>query len=232
METFKYETHLHTTEGSACASACAVDYIDVYKKIGYSGIFVTNHFFGGNTCVQKNISWEKRIEQYCKGYELACEACKNDKDFKVFFGIEQTFDGDDYLIFGLDKKWLLENPQIENMPLSEIFTCVNKIGGLIIQAHPFRLRDYIRAIHLHPHDVHAVEVFNGGNKIHENELAALYAKNFNFPMTSGSDIHNIDLILNSPEKIGGVEFNSPLKDVFDFAKRIKLNQFKMIGGTM
>lgn len=228
MKTFKYETHLHTAEGSACATSNAVDYIEVYKKIGYSGIFVTNHFFGGNTCVRKNLSWAERIEQYCKGYELAFEACKNDENFKVFFGIEQTFDGDDYLIFGLDKKWLLERPQIENMSHFEIFSEVNKVGGLMIQAHPFRLRDYIGAIHLHPREVHAVEVFNGGNSPFENEIAVLYAKNFNFPMTSGSDIHNANFVLNFPEKIGGVEFDSPLEDVFDFAKRIKFNQFKRV----
>lgn len=45
METFKYETHLHTTEGSACASACAVDYIDVYKKNRIFRDFCNKSFF-------------------------------------------------------------------------------------------------------------------------------------------------------------------------------------------
>ena len=61
MKSFRYETHLHTIEGSACAVSKAVDYIEVYKRIGYSGIFVTNHFFGGNTCVLRNLPWSERI---------------------------------------------------------------------------------------------------------------------------------------------------------------------------
>ena len=228
MKSFKYETHLHTIEGSACAVSKSVDYIEIYKRIGYSGIFVTNHFFGGNTCVPQNLPWKERIEMYCQGYELAFEACKNDCDFDVFFGIEQTFDGDDYLIFGLDKNWLLSHPEIEFMTHYEVFKAVNEVNGLMVQAHPFRLRNYINAIHLHPREVHAVEIYNGGNKPEENELAALYAKNFHFPMTSGTDIHNANLVLEKPELIGGVEFDSPLKDVFDFAERVKSNNVRIV----
>ena len=228
MKSFKYETHLHTIEGSACAVSKAVDYIEVYKRIGYSGIFVTNHFFGGNTCVPQNLPWKERIEMYCRGYELAFEACKNDCDFKVFFGIEQTFDGDDYLIFGFDKNWLLSHPEIEFMNHQEVFAAVNEVNGLMIQAHPFRLRNYIQAVHLHPREVHAVEIYNGGNKAEENELAALYAKNFHFPCTSGTDIHNANLVLENPGIIGGVEFDSPLEDVFDFAARVKSKNVRIV----
>ena len=228
MKSFRYETHLHTIEGSACAVSKAVDYSEVYKRIGYSGIFVTNHFFGGNTCVPRNLPWSERINMYCYGYDLAFETCKNDDNFKVFFGIEQTFDGDDYLIFGLDKKWLLSHPEIEFMNHQEVFAAVNEMNGLMIQAHPFRLRGYIPAVHLHPREVHAVEIYNGGNKREENELAALYAKNFHFPMTGGTDIHNANLVFEKPEIIGGVEFDAPLEDVFDFAQRVKSNNVRVI----
>lgn len=228
MKSFRYETHLHTIEGSACAVSKAVDYIEVYKRIGYSGIFVTNHFFGGNTCVPRNLPWSERINMYCSGYDLAFETCKKDDNFKVFFGIEQTFDGDDYLIFGLDKKWLLSHPEIEFMNHQEVFAAVNEMNGLMIQAHPFRLRGYIPAVHLHPREVHAVEIYNGGNKPEENELAALYAKNFHFPMTGGTDIHNANLVFEKPEIIGGVEFDAPLEDVFDFAQRVKSNNVRVI----
>ena len=100
---------------------------------------------------------------------------------------------------------------------------VNREGGLMIQAHPFRLRGYIQAIHVHPRDVHGVEIYNGGNKPTENELAELYAKQYEFPVTSGSDIHNIGFIPPAPGKlnIGGMAFDTPLKDVYDYAERIK-----------
>jgi len=235
MNTYRYETHLHTCQGSACGNSFGKDYIKLYKEIGYDGIFVTDHFFGGNTAVPFDLPWQERIELYCKGYEQALETAEeiNSADggnFKVFFGLEQTFDGDDYLIYGLDKKWLLSHPEVEKMCHSELFNAVDKIGGLMIQAHPFRLRDYIKAIHLHPRDIHGIEIYNGGNQIEENQLAEIYAKKYNFPMTSGSDIHDCNCILSigSNFHVGGMDFETPLENVFDYANRIKNHQGKII----
>ncbi|MCR4736148.1 MAG: PHP domain-containing protein [Treponema sp.] len=245
MKTYKYETHLHTCQGSACGVTSGADYIEAFYKAGYAGLFVTDHFFGGNTAASAEDPWEKRVNVYCSGYEAAFKAAEEfnkekgltgtDDEFKVFFALEQTFDGDDYLIYGPDKKYLLNNPEIENLRHKELFNLIENMGGLMIQAHPFRLRDYIQAIHLHPRDVHGVEVYNGGNKPTENELALLYASQYNFPMTSGSDIHNVNFLLDEKKRVseggnavGGMEFNTPLKDIFDYAKRIKNKEGKII----
>lgn len=230
MKTYKYETHLHTSEASACGSSKAADYISVYKRIGYDGIFVTDHFFGGNTCVSFELDWSARIQQYCSGYEAALEEAQKQNEidggnFKVFFGIEQTFDGDDYLIYGLNKEWLLAHPEIESMNHGQLFEAVSQAGGLMIQAHPFRLRGYIQAIHLHPREVHGIEVYNGGNTPDQNELALAYAKAYDFPMTSGSDIHNITFALENKIEgkmnLGGMEFDEPLNTVEDYIRLIK-----------
>ena len=240
MNLFKYETHLHTSQASACASTAGKDYIKAFYDIGYSGIFVTDHFFGGNTAAPREADWETKVNVYCSGYEDAfAEAQKfnkengllgTEKEFRVFFGIEQTFKGDDYLIYGFDKKWLLEHPEIEIMKHKEVFSEVNKIGGLMIQAHPFRLRDYIQSIHLHPREVHGVEIYNGGNKPSENELAELYAQKYDFPVTSGSDIHSVNFIPDAPGKLplGGMAFETPVIDVFDYAERIKRKEGELI----
>lgn len=240
MKTYKYETHLHTLEGSACGSSSGKDYILPFVNAGYSGIFVTDHFFGGNTAAPRTGLWKDRIECYCKGYESALAAaieyneCHNltgtGEEFRVFFGIEQTFDGDDYLIYGFDKQWLLDHPEIETLRHQQLFEEVKKVNGLLIQAHPFRLRNYIQAIHLHPRDVHGVEIYNAGNQPSENVIAELYAKQYDFPVTSGSDIHNINFIPDAEGKnpIGGMEFDTPLKDVFDYAERIKFSKGKII----
>ncbi len=100
----------------------------------------------------------------------------------------------------------------------------------MIQAHPFRLRYYIQAIHVHPRDVHGIEIYNGGNKPTENELAELYARQYDFPVTSGSDIHNASFIIPEPGKmpLGGMEFDTPLKDIFDYANRIKNKEGRII----
>ena len=234
MSIYKYETHLHTSQGSACGQSLGREYIEVYAKAGYKGVFITDHFFGGNVVVEaRSGNWEDRVNIYCSGYEDAVAACKEynqkngltgtDKEFQVFFGIEQTFNGDDYLIYGLTKEWLLSHPDVETMNHRELFMAVNMTGGLMIQAHPFRLRDYIQAIHVHPRECHGVEVYNAGNRPEENELAALYAKQYNFPVTSGSDNHCKDWVPMMPNglPIGGMEFDSPLTDVMDYVGRIK-----------
>ena len=46
---YKYETHLHTSETSACAVSSAGDMVRAYADAGYTGIVVTDHFFNGNT---------------------------------------------------------------------------------------------------------------------------------------------------------------------------------------
>ena len=246
MKTYKYETHLHTFQGSKCGISSGDEYIEPFYKAGYSGIFVTDHFFGGNTRASKEDSWENRVNQYCSGYEEAFEAAKQfnlkngltgtDNEFKVFFGLEQTFDGDDYLIYGPDKKYLLNHPEIEKLRHRELFELLKNMNGLMIQAHPFRLRDYITAFHVHPRDVHGVEVYNGGNKSSENKLALLYASQYAFPMTSGSDIHNVNFLLEEKERVaaggmaaGGMEFDTPLIDIFDYAKRIKNKEGRLLG---
>jgi len=230
---YKYETHLHTSEGSACGTSQGAEYIKAYKEAGYSGIFVTDHFFGGNCAVDRALSWEEKIQAYCKGYENAkAEAEKlYGKDFSVFFGLEQTFDGDDYLVYGLDKEWLLAHPEVETMRHMDLFAAVNSVGGLMIQAHPFRFRQYMRAMHQHPLEVHGVEIYNGGNKPIENQMAELYAQAFNFPVTSGSDIHNVKTLTDAPGThlpVGGMAFETPVTDVFDYAKKIKNKEGKII----
>lgn len=237
---YKYETHLHTIQASACASSNGCDYVKPYFEAGYSGLFVTDHFFGGNTSVSSEAAWESRVKQYCSGYESALEAAKilneekgllgTDKEFRVFFGIEQTFQGDDYLVYGLSKDWLLQHPEVETMNHQELFAAVNINNGLMIQAHPFRLRGYMSAIHLHPRDVHGVEILNAGNRVEENELAEQYARFYNFPVTAGSDIHNVDKLIHGDGGIPvtGVEFETPLICLQDYIQRIKDHQGKII----
>ena len=44
-KTYKYETHVHTKEGSACASGTGQEMVRAHIEAGYSGMIVTDHFF-------------------------------------------------------------------------------------------------------------------------------------------------------------------------------------------
>jgi len=216
MKEYVYETHLHTSEASACGITTGAEAVSAYIKLGYSGIFVTDHFFNGNCAVDDNLKWKDKIEAYCTGYENAKKAAAG-LDFSVFFGIEFNFSGDEYLIYGITKEWLIEHPEIMNLSHSELFNTIDRAGGLMVQAHPFRKRSYIRSINLHPDDVHAVEVYNAANAPEENEQALEYAALHHLPGTSGSDMHNV----NDLYCLGGTAFEKKLESVQDFVAQIK-----------
>ena len=93
---YKYETHMHTAESSACGRFCAREMVQAYKAAGYAGIFVTDHFFNGNCTVDRRLPWADKVELFCKGYENA--KAEGDKiGLDVFFGFEYCVEGADFL---------------------------------------------------------------------------------------------------------------------------------------
>ncbi len=160
---FRYETHLHTAEGSGCASASGAEQARRYKALGYDGIIVTDHFFNGNCAVTNFDSWEDRVNKFCKGYENAKE--EGDKiGLKVFFGLEYSYFGADLLTYGIDKDFLLANDNISDISFYQFADRVHKAGGVLVHAHPFREADwYIHEIKLLPKWIDGVEVYNSGN---------------------------------------------------------------------
>ena len=212
---YQYETHLHTSETSACGIAAAREYIPYYLDHGYHGIFVTDHFFGGNTAVSQRLPWREQVERFCLGYEEARNEGEK-RGLQVLFGWEQAFDGDEYLVYGLDKQWLLENPQVKGFTRAEQYAAARAQGGCVVQAHPFRDRSYIRRIHLNTACVDGVEVFNAANPMEVNVQAYHYAKNIGLPMRAGSDIHSVPWPM-----LCGVAFETPLADERDFAARLR-----------
>lgn len=211
---YKYDTHLHTMQASFCANVPGKFQAEAYKEAGYDGIIITDHFFRGNTCISRELPWEERINQFYSGYEDAKK--RGDKiGIKVFFGWEETYAGTDFLIYGLDKEWLLEHPECEYWTIQEQYQEVSAAGGLVVHAHPFRKRDYIPKIRLFPNLIHAVEVYNAGNDEEENRRALTYAQQYDLPMTSGSDNHTAHVLCS------GVATNKPLNSIQDYINLIK-----------
>ena len=216
---FLYETHLHTVFSSACANSKGSEYIRLYKELGYSGIVVTDHFYHGNTAVPRGLPWKEWVKQFCKGYEEA----KNEGDkqgFEVFFGWEETFDGcDDYLVYGLDKEWLLEHPEAKNWTRGQQFHTVKDAGGCVVQAHPFRQHSYISKIILSTGCVDAVEVANATNFEQSYDgLAMRYAQNLGLPYTAGSDTHDARQVY--ADSVFGVYVQKKMKTIQDYVKAI------------
>ena len=127
MKPYLYETHLHTYPVSKCATADVKESLEFYKSLGYAGVFITNHFIDGNINYDKNASYEERIEFYFSDYEKGVQFGK-DVGISVFLGIESSYCGTDFLIYGLDKAWFLKHPEIETMEKSQILTFMGRLS--------------------------------------------------------------------------------------------------------
>ena len=59
MDGYLYETHMHTSEGSACGQSAGAEMARAYAENGYTGIIVTDHFFYGNTAADRRLPWSE-----------------------------------------------------------------------------------------------------------------------------------------------------------------------------
>ena len=222
---YKYETHLHTHETSACASAPGELQAKRYKALGYDGIFVTDHFFNANCLpeIKECSDYRRKVDMFCAGFEAAQEA--GDKyGIKVFFGWEYCYEGADLLTYGLGKDWLLNNPDVCDISVFEYCDRVHRDGGFIVHAHPFREANYLREIRLLPMWTDAVEAFNCGNKTQEmNDRAAWYAGQYGLPVTAGTDNHHL-----TAERLSGVMTEKPIMSAEDYMNAVKNRQVTLI----
>ena len=216
---FLTETHLHTAEGSACASATGAQQAEQYKALGYDTIIVTDHFMNGNTAVDRSLPWNEQVEQYCLGYENAKKR-GDEIGLTVLFGIEYCWEASDFLVYGVDKEWLLERPDTMSIDVKEFCDRVHASGGCIVQAHPFREAGYISDIKLLPWHSDGVEVYNCGNgKEVFNDRARWYAEQYGKPMTAGSDCHHVV----KEGRFAGVYTEKKILTIADYVRAVKEN---------
>ncbi|MDR1105037.1 MAG: histidinol-phosphatase [Treponema sp.] len=215
-----YETHLHTARSSACGISAGPEYVQPYIDLGYQGIIVTDHFYNGNTSVNRRLPWREWVKRFCRGYEETREEGER-RGLDVFFGWEETFDGcDDYLVYGLDKEWLLEHEEARGWTRLEQYRAVSAGGGCVVQAHPFRQHDYIREVILSAGCADGAEAANGGNRERSYDaLAMRYAKRAGLAVTAGSDIHNASRL--DTGDVYGVYLETRMNDISSYVAAIK-----------
>lgn len=219
---FLYETHLHTSQGSACARCTGAEMARAVREYGYTGIFVTDHNWGGNCRVDRTLAWKDWVRKYCAGYRDAAKAGET-LGLDVFFGMEAGFSGTEFLLYGISEEWLYEHPGIREADVEAMYGMIRESGGMMIHAHPFREEYYIPEIRLFPEFVDGVE---GVNATHSNgastghndpafdERAIAYAKKYKLPLTAGSDIHGTSLFG------GGMAFKRRLTGPEDFIRAV------------
>ena len=216
---YRYETHLHTSPVSKCASATVREQLEYYKELGFAGVFITNHFIDGNTSAYRSLPYNAQLEYCFSDYEMALPIGK-ELDIQVLLGVEISYKGTDFLIYGLDKAWYLSHPEIMQMPQREKLNFLMESGALVIHAHPYREAGYIDHIRLYPRNVHGVEIYNACRKDLENQMAKTYAESYGLLPFAGSDNHHG----RKQTELGGMVFSSPLADESDFVTRIKAGE--------
>lgn len=220
---YLYETHLHTSQASACGANTGYDMAKAAHEAGYAGIIVTDHNWGGNTGVDRTLPWAEWVTEFEKGY-LDAKRYGDANDFDVFFGYEAGYEGTEFLIYGVDAAWMIAHPEIRTATVEEQYRLIHEAGGMVIHAHPYREEWYIPEIRLFPKQVDGVEGVNATHSCHlskahndpEYDVRAIaYANKEGLPMTAGSDIHSVHMFG------GGTAFKRRLASVQDYCTAIR-----------
>lgn len=127
---YLYDTHCHTSYGSACAKCSGEELARAAKEAGYTGIIVTEHNWGGNTALSRRLPWTEWVEEFYKGYEAAYRTGK-EIGLDVFFGYEAGYKGTEFLIYGIDKEWLKAHSEIRTAGIEEQYRLVKEATSIL-----------------------------------------------------------------------------------------------------
>ena len=219
---YLYETHLHTSEGSACGKCPGAEMARACKEAGYDGIFVTDHAWGGNTAVDRSLPWRQWVELFALGYEHAKE-WGDANGLKVWFGYESGFQGTEFLIYGITPEWMADHPELHDATIPEQLDIIHSGGGIVVQAHPYREEFYIPEVRLYPEFADGIEGVNATHSSpksmsHKSDVwnprAIELARKHHKPMTAGSDVHSTNIFG------GGICTARPLTGPQDFMSLI------------
>jgi hypothetical protein len=190
-----YEMHQHTFPCSLCGKIGPQETVAQIQARGYAGVVLTNHFYHGNTGIDRSLPWEEFVAAYEQDY-LAAKAEGERLGIDVLFGLEEGLgDGKEVLIYGVSPAVFAQHPEIRDLEgeplLALLATITREAGGRLYQAHPFRVRGYIPAPdeELNEQYLDGVEGYNAGNGEGEDDKAVAMAERKHLPVIAGSDAH-------------------------------------------
>lgn len=221
MSEYKIELHAHSREISPCGMIEAREIVKMYKDSNYQALVMTDHYYDRFLEIFHRFSWQEKMDNYLVGYQEAKEMGKK-VGLTVLLGIEITFEENtnDYLVFGLDEKFLRDTPELYKYTLKEFRELTRDQDILIYHAHPYR-----KGTKPAPSDLlDGLEVYNG-NPRHQsfNHLAEKYANMHKMRKISGSDFHQEEDLAR-----GGIISKEKVFDMNDLLKLLKSGEYKLI----
>jgi len=163
---------------------------------------------------------------YWQAYLDAKEAAK-ELDFDVIFGIEHQYgSGKEVLLYGIDLEFLLQNPDLPEITVDEFVRRVQACGGIAVQAHPYRNRDYIdMSVEPRRDLVDGIEVYNACSAPGEDSKALPLAHEKDYLIISGGDIH-----FSQDARIGmaGIVLPYRVRDEKELVQALKRRDYRCI----
>ncbi|MBO7761679.1 MAG: PHP domain-containing protein [Clostridia bacterium] len=222
---YRYQLHTHTVPCSLCARMSPEELCHALYEGGYAGAVLTNHFFHGNTGVDRALPFADFVKPYIEDYE-ACKRAAEPYGLDILFGLEEGVGGGlEILCYGLTPEILLRHPELSTSAAAVWHDVLHAEGVLVVQAHPFRERAYITTPGPLPLTViDGVEAYNRGNIGDENARAcALAAKHPTLIVTSGADAHEPRSVT-----VGGIETERRIRNEAELAEILRSGEYTPI----
>ncbi len=220
---YKTETHLHTKEISPCGLLRAAEMVELYHQAGYKTICITDHVKQMYFDDMGDIPWKDKVTTLLWGYHKAKHAAKK-YGMNVIMSAELLLDGsfpNHYIVYGITKKFLIENPDFCKLSIEEFAKIPKKYGVFIVQAHPYRDEKNYPT----PEFVDAFEVYNSNQRHRDHSEESLKtAKENGLYLSAGSDAHRVEDVAGS-----GLLTEKEIKNAKDLINAIKSGKAKLIG---
>lgn len=219
----KTELHAHTSETSPCANISARKLVEMYNAASYDAVVITDHYSKW-VMEHNNITDPLEFtEFFLNGYQRALEySQKNNFHLKILPGAEINLleSPNDYLLYGADTEFFLQNPLMFNLSLKELYKLCHKNGILLVQAHPNRAY----CTPADPHFLDGAEVYNGNMRHNSNNKKTFkWAGQNGLVMTSGSDFHEEEDLAK-----GGIITDTGFNSVKELAEILKSGNYSLI----
>ena len=204
---FKTEAHMHTYPVSSCSKLSPVEQVRLFKEAGYDTVFVSDHFSPHHfKKLGADLTFAEKVDKLCDSY-LEAKAEGDRIGLTVLFSVELSFHKNHYLLYGVTREFLKLREDIFDIDIDELYAHLKEHGITIIQAHSHRARS--EDCTPQPDYVDGFQLNFCRRKENNNEKTLVLAKEYDMPLTVGSDCHRPEDVgvsaTLSEEKITSVE---------------------------